>query len=292
MRQPLPMALTGPHQLPRRPRPRAPARLRTRPRFQPAARQAQAQISSEAWPRSGVQEVPVGIGVAPGSEVAPLYGAAAAARAAGARASRFLGRKNHRVRSRCPRVRHPDSWRGAAALLAGHGGGRRRGKGLKGCKVARGWELQFPWCFRPDWRALPPGDGVVRSGICSLMTRLCAFYLEGGPASDQCRCRYRLDRVLGHRWRLSFLTFASGGRESVHSGEEWTIRPALADAAPCAFRPPPPAWVTMALSLETESHIYRALRTASGAAAHLVALGFTIFVAVLARPGSSKCNLQ
>ncbi|XP_054450466.1 transmembrane reductase CYB561D2 [Pteronotus mesoamericanus] len=43
----------------------------------------------------------------------------------------------------------------------------------------------------------------------------------------------------------------------------------------------------MALSMETESHIYRALRTASGAAAHLVALGFTIFVAVLARPGSS-----
>lgn len=49
--------------------------------------------------------------------------------------------------------------------------------------------------------------------------------------------------------------------------------------------------MTMALSVETESHIYRALRTASGAAAHLVALGFTIFVAVLARPGSSKCNL-
>lgn len=48
------------------------------------------------------------------------------------------------------------------------------------------------------------------------------------------------------------------------------------------------AWLTMALSVETESHIYRALRTASGAAAHLVALGFTIFVAVLARPGSSK----
>lgn len=48
------------------------------------------------------------------------------------------------------------------------------------------------------------------------------------------------------------------------------------------------AGLTMALSVETESHIYRALRTASGAAAHLVALGFTIFVAVLARPGSSK----
>ncbi|XP_004615272.2 transmembrane reductase CYB561D2 isoform X2 [Sorex araneus] len=45
--------------------------------------------------------------------------------------------------------------------------------------------------------------------------------------------------------------------------------------------------MTMALSLETESHIYRVLRTASGAAAHLVALGFTIFVTVLARPGSS-----
>ncbi|XP_045348882.1 transmembrane reductase CYB561D2 isoform X1 [Leopardus geoffroyi] len=49
----------------------------------------------------------------------------------------------------------------------------------------------------------------------------------------------------------------------------------------------PLARLTMALSVETESHIYRALRTASGAAAHLVALGFTIFVAVLARPGSS-----
>lgn len=57
-----------------------------------------------------------------------------------------------------------------------------------------------------------------------------------------------------------------------------------------AFRLQPPAWLTMALSAETESHIYRVLRTASGAAAHLVALGFTIFVAVLARPGSSKYN--
>lgn len=44
----------------------------------------------------------------------------------------------------------------------------------------------------------------------------------------------------------------------------------------------------MALTVETESRIYRGLRTASGAAAHLVALGFTVFVAVLARPGSSK----
>lgn len=49
----------------------------------------------------------------------------------------------------------------------------------------------------------------------------------------------------------------------------------------------PQARLIMALSVETESHIYHALRTASGAAAHLVALGFTIFVAVLARPGSS-----
>lgn len=47
------------------------------------------------------------------------------------------------------------------------------------------------------------------------------------------------------------------------------------------------AQLTMALSVETESHIYRTLRTASGAAAHLVALGFTIFVVVLARPGSN-----
>ncbi|XP_074054134.1 transmembrane reductase CYB561D2 isoform X1 [Macrotis lagotis] len=44
----------------------------------------------------------------------------------------------------------------------------------------------------------------------------------------------------------------------------------------------------MALTVETESRIYRGLRAASGAAAHLVALGFTVFVAVLARPGSSK----
>ncbi|XP_036594804.1 cytochrome b561 domain-containing protein 2 [Trichosurus vulpecula] len=43
----------------------------------------------------------------------------------------------------------------------------------------------------------------------------------------------------------------------------------------------------MALTVETESRIYRGLRAASGAAAHLVALGFTVFVAVLARPGSS-----
>ncbi|XP_038626620.1 cytochrome b561 domain-containing protein 2 isoform X1 [Tachyglossus aculeatus] len=43
----------------------------------------------------------------------------------------------------------------------------------------------------------------------------------------------------------------------------------------------------MTLTMETESRIYRALRTASGASAHLVAVCFTIFVAVLARPGSS-----
>ncbi|XP_003217609.1 transmembrane reductase CYB561D2 [Anolis carolinensis] len=43
----------------------------------------------------------------------------------------------------------------------------------------------------------------------------------------------------------------------------------------------------MALTLETESRIYRSLRTIFGATAHLVSLGFTIFVAVLARPGSS-----
>uniref|UniRef100_A0A8D0G7Z5 ascorbate ferrireductase (transmembrane) n=1 Tax=Sphenodon punctatus TaxID=8508 RepID=A0A8D0G7Z5_SPHPU len=43
----------------------------------------------------------------------------------------------------------------------------------------------------------------------------------------------------------------------------------------------------MALTTETESWIYRFLRAVSGAAAHLVSLGFTIFVAVLVRPGSS-----
>ncbi|KAJ7316689.1 hypothetical protein JRQ81_002851 [Phrynocephalus forsythii] len=43
----------------------------------------------------------------------------------------------------------------------------------------------------------------------------------------------------------------------------------------------------MALSIETESRIYRSLRAVFGATAHLVALGFTIFVAVLTRPGSS-----
>ncbi|CAM2117146.1 transmembrane reductase CYB561D2 isoform X1 [Lepidochelys kempii] len=43
----------------------------------------------------------------------------------------------------------------------------------------------------------------------------------------------------------------------------------------------------MALTIETESRIYRSLRAVSGITAHLVSLGFTIFVAVLARPGSS-----
>ncbi|CAN8185999.1 unnamed protein product [Coccothraustes coccothraustes] len=43
----------------------------------------------------------------------------------------------------------------------------------------------------------------------------------------------------------------------------------------------------MALTAETESRLYRSLRVASGAAAHLVALGFPAAVAVLARPGSS-----
>ncbi|NWY17332.1 C56D2 protein, partial [Aphelocoma coerulescens] len=44
----------------------------------------------------------------------------------------------------------------------------------------------------------------------------------------------------------------------------------------------------MALTAETESRLYRSLRVASGAAAHLVALGFPAAVAVLARPGSSE----
>ncbi|KAM4893823.1 transmembrane reductase CYB561D2 isoform 3-T3 [Sylvia borin] len=43
----------------------------------------------------------------------------------------------------------------------------------------------------------------------------------------------------------------------------------------------------MALTAETESRLYRSLRVAAGAAAHLVALGFPVAVAVLARPGSS-----
>ncbi|XP_074692553.1 transmembrane reductase CYB561D2 isoform X2 [Strix aluco] len=43
----------------------------------------------------------------------------------------------------------------------------------------------------------------------------------------------------------------------------------------------------MALTAETESRLYRSLRAAAGAAAHLVALGFPTAVAVLARPGSS-----
>ncbi|RLV76299.1 hypothetical protein DV515_00017120 [Chloebia gouldiae] len=43
----------------------------------------------------------------------------------------------------------------------------------------------------------------------------------------------------------------------------------------------------MALTAESESRLYRSLRVASGAAAHLVALGFPAAVAVLARPGSS-----
>ncbi|KAL8212304.1 UNVERIFIED_CONTAM: hypothetical protein K2H54_042523 [Gekko kuhli] len=49
----------------------------------------------------------------------------------------------------------------------------------------------------------------------------------------------------------------------------------------------PLARLTMALTLETESQIYRSLRAVFGAAAHLVSLGFTVFVAVIARPGSS-----
>ncbi|NWV62612.1 C56D2 protein, partial [Malurus elegans] len=44
----------------------------------------------------------------------------------------------------------------------------------------------------------------------------------------------------------------------------------------------------MALTAESESRLYRSLRVAAGAAAHLVALGFPAAVAVLARPGSSE----
>ncbi|KAF7249765.1 Cytochrome b561 domain-containing protein 2 [Varanus komodoensis] len=43
----------------------------------------------------------------------------------------------------------------------------------------------------------------------------------------------------------------------------------------------------MALTVEMESRIYHSLRAIFGATAHFVSLGFTIFVAVLARPGSS-----
>ncbi|NWV36345.1 C56D2 protein, partial [Grantiella picta] len=46
----------------------------------------------------------------------------------------------------------------------------------------------------------------------------------------------------------------------------------------------------MALTAESESRLYRSLRVAAGAAAHLVALGFPAAVAVLARPGSSECR--
>lgn len=44
----------------------------------------------------------------------------------------------------------------------------------------------------------------------------------------------------------------------------------------------------MALAIETESRIYRSLRAVFGATAHLASIGFTIFIAVCARPGSSK----
>ncbi|XP_030061478.1 transmembrane reductase CYB561D2 [Microcaecilia unicolor] len=43
----------------------------------------------------------------------------------------------------------------------------------------------------------------------------------------------------------------------------------------------------MAVSIETETYIYRWLRAASGVAAHLVALTLTVCVTVIARPGSS-----
>lgn len=51
-----------------------------------------------------------------------------------------------------------------------------------------------------------------------------------------------------------------------------------------------PPQAAMALTAETESRLYRSLRAAAGAAAHLVALGFPTAVAVLARPGSSECR--
>uniref|UniRef100_A0A9L0SYB3 Cytochrome b561 family member D2 n=1 Tax=Equus caballus TaxID=9796 RepID=A0A9L0SYB3_HORSE len=77
----------------------------------------------------------------------------------------------------------------------------------------------------------------------------------------------------------------SGGARSKALSIPFSREETTASGWRCGLQPP--AWLTMALSVETESHIYRALRTASGAAAHLVALGFTIFVAVLARPGST-----
>lgn len=36
-------------------------------------------------------------------------------------------------------------------------------------QFGRSWELQFPWCFMPYQRALPPCDGAVHAGICSLL---------------------------------------------------------------------------------------------------------------------------
>ncbi|XP_005992722.1 transmembrane reductase CYB561D2 [Latimeria chalumnae] len=44
---------------------------------------------------------------------------------------------------------------------------------------------------------------------------------------------------------------------------------------------------TMVIGSDSEMHLYRSLRVLSGMAAHLVTLGFTIFVAVTARPGTS-----
>ncbi|XP_029455388.1 cytochrome b561 domain-containing protein 2 isoform X2 [Rhinatrema bivittatum] len=62
----------------------------------------------------------------------------------------------------------------------------------------------------------------------------------------------------------------------------WSSTGADAGALPAAGGCP-----TMALSSETETRIYGWLRAASGVAAHLVALTFTISVTTVTRPGSS-----
>lgn len=64
--------------------------------------------------------------------------------------------------------------------------------------------------------------------------------------------------------------------------------PGTSAAAALPGRATRPAPRTMALSAEAESGIYRSLRAASGAAAHLVSLALPVSVAVVARPGSSK----
>lgn len=90
------------------------------------------------------------------------------------------------------------------------------------------------------------------------------------------------------------LPAASGGRSLFRSCGRLRVRkPGRRVLAAGSVRRPGPAMQALEVGLvpapAREPRLTRWLRRGSGILAHLVALGFTIFLTVLSRPGTSEC---